>query len=525
MKTRLATVALTALLAMGALPALAQDLRIGRSSEQSSIDPQFSRTGNNQMTANMIFGQLVEFDQNLQVSPGLAESWKNIDPLTWEITLRDGVTFHDGSPLTVEDVIFSLNRADEVPNSPAPFTDQVAALDKLEKTGDRVLKITTKSPAPTLMEDIGRVFIVKQAAVEGKSSEDFANGGAAIGTGPYKFVVWTPGETLRIAAYDGYWGKKPEFKDVEIRFIANDAARVAALLSGAVDVIDTVPAADVPKIGSTKGFRIDEAELARLIYLGLSMRDETAPPGVTDLAGKPLAANPFRDARVRKALSLMIDRQLIIDRILGGAGVAAGQLVPPALGGHVPDLGPDQPDAAKAKALLTEAGYPEGFGVTVASSNDRFPGDADLAQALGQMLTRGGLKVNGIEVFPYNVYSKAATDGSYGAFVFSLGASTPDSAPNLQALLHTYDKAAGKGAFNRVRFSDPEFDKALEAAQEQFDEPTRLKMLQEATTLVFAETPVVPLYWQKLYWGTRDGLTVKGGLNEYTLPQDVESLK
>ena len=229
MKTRLATVALTALLAMGALPALAQDLRIGRSSEQSSIDPQFSRTGNNQMTANMIFGQLVEFDQNLQVSPGLAESWKNIDPLTWEITLRDGVTFHDGSPLTVEDVIFSLNRADEVPNSPAPFTDQVAALDKLEKTGDRVLKITTKSPAPTLMEDIGRVFIVKQAAVEGKSSEDFANGGAAIGTGPYKFVAWTPGETLRIAAYDGYWGKKPEFKDVEIRFIANDAARVAAL--------------------------------------------------------------------------------------------------------------------------------------------------------------------------------------------------------------------------------------------------------------------------------------------------------
>ena len=525
MKTTFAAAALTALLAAGALPALAQDLRIGRASEQSSIDPQFSRTGNNQMTANMIFGQLVEFDQNLQVSPGLAESWKTIDPLTWEITLREGVTFHDGAPLTVEDVIFSLERADEVPNSPAPFTDQVSAIDKMEKTGERVLKITTKAPAPTLMEDIGRVFIVRQAAAEGKSSEDFAGAGAAIGTGPYKFVAWTPGETLRVAAYDGYWGKAPEFRDVEIRFIANDAARVAALLSGAVDVIDAVPATDVAKIAGSSGFRIDQADSGRLIYLGLSMRDETAPPGVTDLAGQPLPANPFKDARVRKAVSLMIDRQLVIDRILGGAGVAAGQLVPDALGGHVADLGPDQADPAAAKALLAEAGYPEGFGITIASSNDRFPGDADLAQALGQMLTRGGLKVNGVEVYPYNVYSKAATDGQYGAFVFSLGASTPTSAPNLQALLHTYDKEAGKGAFNRVRFSDPAFDAALDAAQEEFDEPARLAALQEATKLVFAETPVVPLYWQKLYWGTKASLTVKGGLNEYTLPQDVESLK
>ncbi|HRM76547.1 MAG TPA: ABC transporter substrate-binding protein, partial [Paracoccus sp. (in: a-proteobacteria)] len=353
-------------------------------------------------------------DQNLQVSPGLAASWTNTDPLTWDITLREGVSFHDGSPLTVEDVIFSLNRADEVPNSPAPFTDQVSAIDKMEKLDDKTLRITTKAPSPTLMEDIGRVFIVKQAAVEGKSSEDFAGGGAAIGTGPYKFVAWTPGETLRIEAFDGYWGDQPEFRDVEIRFIANDAARVAALLSGAVDVIDAVPATDVAKIGATSGFRIDEADSGRLIYLGLSMRDEASPPGVTDLAGKPLAANPFRDARVRKAVSLMIDRQLVIDRILGGAGVAAGQLVPDALGGHVPDLAPDQADPAQAKVLLAEAGYPEGFGITVASSNDRFPGDADLAQALGQMLTRGGLKVNGVEVFPYNVYSKAATDGAYG---------------------------------------------------------------------------------------------------------------
>ncbi|MFN7104902.1 MAG: ABC transporter substrate-binding protein, partial [Pseudorhizobium sp.] len=147
--TLMKSAALAALLCGTALPALAQDLKIGRASEQSSIDPQFSRTGNNQMTSTMIFGRLVEFDANLQVSPGLAESWQNIDPTTWEIKLRGGVTFHDGSPFTADDVIFSLDRADKVPNSPAPYTDQVSAVASMEKVDDLTLRITTNAPAPT----------------------------------------------------------------------------------------------------------------------------------------------------------------------------------------------------------------------------------------------------------------------------------------------------------------------------------------------------------------------------------------
>ena len=521
MKRFLASVAMAALVT-GAAPALAQDLIIGRSSEQSSIDPQFSRTGNNQQTSEMIFGRLVEFDPNFQMSPGLAESWKTVDPTTWEITLRKGVTFHDGSPLTVEDVIWSLDRADEVPNSPAPYTDQVAAVDRLEKVDDRTLRVVTKSPSPSLMEDIGRVFIVKQAAAEGHGSEDFMDPAVAVGTGPYRFVSWAPGESLRLAAHDGYWGDKPEFKDVEIRFMSNDAARVAALLSGSVQVIDAVPPADVPRLSRTSGIEVISAPSGRVIYLALSQRGDEAPAGVTDVNGQPLAANPFKDARVRKAISLMIDRQLIVDRIMGGSGIPAGQIAPEGLGGHVATLAADAPDPAAAKALLAEAGYPDGFGITISSSNDRFPGDAELAQALGQLLTRGGLKVNKVEVFPYNVYSKAASAGDYGAFVFSLGASTPTSAPLLQSLLHSYDKEAGKGAFNRMRFSDPAFDQELDAAQQEFDEAKRLQMLEKATTTAFAETPIVPLYWQKNHWAARDGLTIEGGLAEDTLAQNVK---
>jgi peptide/nickel transport system substrate-binding protein len=519
------TAALAALLSgVWLMPAAAQDLTIGRSSEQSSLDPQFSRTGNNQMTSQMFFDRLVDFDPNLKMSPALAESWEILDPKTWLLHLRKGVTFHDGSAFTADDVIFSLQRADEVPNSPAPYTDMVAAVAGMEKIDDLTLKITTTEPAPTLMQDIGRVFILSKAAAEGKTSEDFNTPATAVGTGPYILEAWKPGESLTMKANPASWRDAPEFKDVEVRFISNDAARVAALLSGAVDVIDAVPPQDVARLDSSEGLHAFSATSGRVIYLGLSMRGDQAP-GVTDLNGKPLDVNPFKDVRVRKAISLMIDRDLIVDRILGGSGVAAGQLAGEALGGYNPNLPADKPDLAKAKALLTEAGYPDGFGITISSSNDRFPGDGDLAQALGQMLARGGLKVNAVEALPYSVYSKAASAGDYGAFVFSLGASTPNSAPLLQALLHTYDKDRGLGAFNRVRFSDPAYDAALEQALQEFDPAVLDTKLQDLTAMVFAEQPIVPLYWQKVHWGLKNGLTIRAGLSEETLPQDVSSEK
>jgi len=501
--------------------ASAADLTIGRASEPSSIDPQFSRTGNNQGTAQMMFGRLVDQDVNLAISSGLATEWKAVDDLTWEIALRDGVQFHDGSPFTADDVIFSLERTDEVPNSPAPFTDMVSAIASMEKIDDLTVRIVTNEPAPRLIEDIGRVFIVSKAATEGATSEDFNAGTATVGTGPYRFVGWQPGEKLELEAFDGYWGEQPDFAEVEVRFISNDAARVAALLSGSVDLIDAVPPTDVPRLESESGVHVSSAKSGRVIYLGLSMRGDVAP-GVTDLAGEPLEENPFRDPNVRKAVSLMIDRQLIVDRVLGGSGVPAGQLVPEVLDGFAADLPADDPDPARAKVLLAEAGYPDGFGITVYSSNDRFPGDSDLAQALGQMLARGGLKVNGIETVPYNVYSGKATDGEYGAFVFSLGSSTPSSAPNLQGLLQTYDKEAGVGAFNRVRYSNPAFDTALAEALQEFDADRRSDLLAEATRIAFADMPIVPLYWQKVHWGLRDGVEFEGGLSEDTLAQDVK---
>jgi len=281
-----------ALLSSTAFTAMAADVVIGRANEPSAIDPQFSRTGNNQMTADNMFETLLRTDENLQMHPHLATEWQNLDPLTWEISIRKDVTFHDGSPFTVDDVIYSLERTDEVPNSPAPFTDMVSSVDKLEKIDDHKFRLITKAPNPALMEQIGRVFMVSKKATENATLEDFNSGKAAIGTGPYKFVEWRPAESLKLTAYDNYWVKKPDFENVEFRFIANDAARTAALLSGSVDIIDSVSPSDVPRLESSGNLKVFPVESGRLVYLALNMRDDTAP-GVVDASGKLIGTAPF----------------------------------------------------------------------------------------------------------------------------------------------------------------------------------------------------------------------------------------
>lgn len=512
------------LLATTALSAPAADIVIGRATEPSAIDPQFSRTGNNQMTADNMFETLLMTDANLQMHPNLATAWTNIDPQTWEITLREDVTFHDGTPFTADDVVFSLDRTDKVPNSPAPFSDMVSSVASVEKIDDHKVRVKTKTPNPALMEQIGRVFIVSKKAAENATLEDFNSGKAAIGTGPYQFVSWKPAESLTLKAYPNYWGQKPDFENVEFRFITNNAARTAALLSGSVDLIDSVAPADVPRLEGQNNIRVHQIESGRLVYLALNMRNDTTP-GVVDVSGKAIEPNPFRDVKVRKAVSAMIDRALLVDRILGGSGVPSAQVVPSVLGGYVSELAPTPAAPAEAKKLLTEAGFPDGFGITLYSSNDRFPGDGEIAQALGQLLARGGLKVNSVQTQPYNVYASAATKGEYGAFIFSIGSSTPNSEANLRSLLQTYSQEAGTGGFNRTRYSNPEFDKALQSAMEEFDYDTRMKKLQEATRIAMEDQAIVPLYFQKIYWASRDGLDFTPNLAERTLAQDVKKAK
>lgn len=511
---------LSAALTAGTALSQAPDLIIARGNEPVSIDPQFARTGNNQMTSIHIFERLAGVDDNMRATRQLAVSWKALSPTLWEVKLRPNVTFHDGSPFTAEDVVFSLRRPPTIPNSPASFADSVAGIDKMEIIDSLTLRITSKSPDPLFVNEIGRVFIVSKKAAENASNDQFNSGAAAIGTGPYKFVNWVPGAQLNLVRNPNYWGTKPEFERVQFRFISNAAARVAALKAGDVQMIDLVPPSMLEELKADPNVAVSEASSLRLIYMALdSARDVS--PFVTDADGKPMTKNPLKDQRVRLALSKLIDRPRLVERVLTNAGTPAGQMIPEGVFGYDPALTPVAYDPEGAKKLLTEAGWPKGFGLTLHGSNDRFAQDSAVTQTIGQLFARGGIKVNGVQTLPYSVFAKAATAGEYSAFLFSYGSTTGEASAGLDSVMHTYDKERGFGGNNRTRYSNPNFDLLLEQGMAEFDDDKREILLQHAAKIAFGDVGIIPLYWQKVAWATRKGLTYQGRRDEQTVAMNV----
>ena len=523
MKLRLC-LPLCALALFTAGPVLAANLTIGRATEQNSLDPQFSDLGNDVATAENMFESMIEFDAGLRTHPSLAVSWKVLDPQTWEIKLRPGVTFHDGTPFTGEDVAFSLRRARDVPNSPGPLASFVRPVQRTEVIDPLTLHIHTDQPTPLLMDMVGRIFVVPAKLGAAVTTEDFATGRTMNGTGPYRFKQAIPGDRVVMEANRGYWGEKPVFDTVTLKFLANAAARSAALLSGAVDVIEQIPPSDISLFQNRQDVTLYSVTSTRMIYLAMDQgRDDS--PFLTDKDGVPLKANPLKDRRVRLALSKLINRQAIVDRVLAGAGEPAGQIVPEGMGGYDASLAPMSFNPDGAKKLLADAGYPNGFGLTLHGSNNRFPNDSQVTQAIGQMFSRGGLKVNGVEVLPYNVYAPGATARKYSLFLLSYGSVASSSLNGLSGVLATYDKEAGTGSLNRARYSNSQFDALLRQAASEFDEAKRNKLLADATRLAMDDAGILPIYWQKLYWAARKGFILDPDRGEATAARFVSLAK
>ena len=259
---------LTVLLA-AASPAWAVDLTIGRATEQNALDPLFSDLGNDVSTAENMFDSLIRFDAKLQVEPALAVSWKLIDPLTWEIKLREGVKFHDGTAFTAADVAFSLKRARNVPNSPGPLSSFVRSVKETEILDPQTIRVRTDAPVPLLMDMIGRIPIIPAALGPQVTTDDFNAGRAMIGTGAYRFKSYLPGDKLVMEANPDAWEHKPEFGTVTLKFLANPAARSAALLSGAVDAIEQIPPSDIGVFQNRQDLTIFSAVSTRVVYIAM----------------------------------------------------------------------------------------------------------------------------------------------------------------------------------------------------------------------------------------------------------------
>jgi peptide/nickel transport system substrate-binding protein len=506
-----------------ALPAMGQTLRVAVSSPVTSIDPHYHNLAPNNSLAAQIYDPLVDMDEHAHLVPGLATSWKLVAPDTWELKLRDA-KFQNGNEFTADDVVFTLDRIPKVPNSPSNFAAYTKPVVSTEVVDPHTIRLHTNGVFPLLPTYLALFDIINRQTDEGMSTEDFNSGKAAIGTGPFRFVSYKPGDRIELERNDGYWGQKPPWQHVDYRFIANDASRTAALLAGDVDFIDFVPTEDLEKLRKDPHVRLWEALGLRLIFLGLDQSRDGPSPFVFGPHGEKLDKNPLKDRRVRLALSIAINRQAIVDRVMEGAAVPADQYLPPGVYGYAPDIKPPPYDPAEAKKLLAEAGYPDGLRIALHGPNDRYVNDAKIIQAVGQMWTRIGVQTE-VDPLPWTSFVGQASKQAFSAFLFGWGSATAEPSDPLIAQNATFDPAKGWGAANRGRYSNPVLDKLIAQAQGTADDAAREKLLQQAQKIVFDDVALIPLHIQKNIWATRTGFTYVPTVGEILRLVDVRAAK
>jgi peptide/nickel transport system substrate-binding protein len=494
--------------------AWATDLTIGLATDVTALDPHYHNVTPNNNVAAHIFGFLVQRNEKSQLEPSLATEWKTVDPLTWEFKLRKGVKFHDGSEFTAADVVASIERVPTVPNSPSPFTAYSKQIKEMIVVDPYTIRFKTATPYPLMPSDMTQVAIISKSAAKA-STEDFNSGKAAIGTGPYKLVRYMKGDRIELARNDAWWGGRTPWEKVTLRLLPQDASRVAALLSGDVQVIEGVPPADVGNLRRDKRVNVYRTVADRLIYIHMDSNRDVSP-FVTDKAGKPLDKNPLKDPRVRLAISKALSRPAIVDKVMEGEAVMSGQLVPEFLFGSTKNLKVEPFDVAGAKKLLADAGYPDGFGLTIHAPNNRYVNDAKIAQTVAQMLSRVGIDTKVIAM-PSATYFAQATDLKFSFMLLGWSTGTGEASSSLKALLMTYNKDKGFGTANRGRYSNTKVDALTEDALQTVDDVKREAYLQRATELAIGDTGIVPLHFQVNLWATRDGITYVPRTDENTL--------
>jgi peptide/nickel transport system substrate-binding protein len=509
-----------------ATPAMlaAQELKIALSSEPSAADPHYHNLTPNNAVAAHIFEALIAMDERQGMAFGLAEGWKTIDDLTWEFKLRRNVKFHDGTPFTADDVIFSFNRVPNVPRSPAPKTAYVRG-KTIEKIDDHTIRIKTATPEALMLNHLAQIEIMSAKAAKDVTTQDLNAGKGTVGTGPYQFVEFIPGERLVLKRNDNYWGPKEPWEKVSFSFIKSDPTRVAALLSGGVDVIETVPTSDAQRLAKEPKVTLASAFSNRVVYLHLDRHRENSP----FIKGKDGAAikNPLNDLKVRQALNMALNRAAIVDRIMEGEATPASQLLPNTYAGTSKKLKPVEYNLDGAKKLLAEAGLPNGFKLTIHGPNGRYTNDTKIIEAVAQMFTRAGVET-AVETLPPSVFfSRASAGGPNKEPEFSMilagwSAGTGEPGDSMRTLLGTFDPKIGSGSANRGRYSNKELDALLAKAFATVDGDKRAAILAEAAEVAMNDVGLMPIHYQKNTWGAKKGLKVTPRTDEYTLAMSIK---
>ncbi|WP_112320653.1 ABC transporter substrate-binding protein [Oceanibium sediminis] len=499
--------AATSALAMIGASASAETLRWARAGDSLTLDPHAQNEGPTHALAHQIMEPLVIRDMTGKIVPALATDWNpsEEDPNVWVFNLREGVTFHDGATFDSEDVVFSFNRA-MTPDS--DMKELIASITEVRADGPYKIEIVTDGPNPIMPSNLTNLFIMDKDWAEANNAvkvQDYEGGEDtfaaknANGTGPFKLVSREPDVRTVLAANENYWGKDEfpmEVTEVIYTPIQNAATRVAALLSGEVDFIQDVPVQDIERVNSTAGLQVIKAPQNRVIFFGLNTSEEDLDTDNVD------GVNPMSDVRVRRAMNMAINREAIQKVVMRDQSIPAGVIMPPFVNGWTEEL--DQvpaTDVEAAKALLAEAGYGDGFSLTLNCPNDRYINDEPICQAVVGMLGQIGIQVN-LEALPKAQHFPLLSNLETDFYMLGWGVPTYDSEYIFNFLVHT--RGEKYGSWNATGYSNPELDEKIVSLASETDLDARNATIAEIWAQVQEDQIYLPIHHQVLNWGMTD---------------------
>ncbi|MBP6895361.1 MAG: ABC transporter substrate-binding protein [Pseudacidovorax sp.] len=494
--------AVAAVLAAASLIASAQTVRIANQGDALSLDPH-SLNESLQLSVDLnVYEGLTDRNKDLSLAPSLATSWKQTAPDTWRFELRKGVTFHDGTPFTADDVIFSIARAG---GDGSDVKAKVNDIQEVRKVNDHAVDIVTKGPFPILPDVLSDLAIMSKKWCEENKAEKPVDRRKGIentasfkanGTGPFRVRERQPNVRTVFVRNMNYWGKiEGNAQEVIFTPIANPATRVAALVSGEVDVMEPVPVQDIARINASPSARVVVGPELRTIFLGMDQkRDELL---YSNVKGK----NPFKDKRVRQAFYQAIDINGIQKTVMRGASRPTALMVGPGINGWTEAQDKRLPyDPEAAKKLLADAGYPSGFEVTMNCPNDRYVNDAQVCQAVAANLARIGVKIN-LAAETKGTYFPKILRRDTSFYLLGWTPTTYDSHNALDALMRCPNDKDGSGQFNLGAYCNPKLDELIGQIKSETDKAKRQGLIEAAFKIHTDDIGHLPLHQQSLAWG------------------------
>lgn len=444
-------------------------LTIARLADAENLDPQFMSTINAaSVTQHKIYEGLVQRDKNSEIKPMLATEWKQVDDLTWEFNLRQGVTFHDGTPFTAEAVKKTFDRIldKEVASPRANLFEKVKEIKIINEHTVQFILTEPFSPLLSILSNHeGSIFSPKAIEKYGKQLSQHP-----VGTGPFTFQTWTPGQEIILVKNEAYWGEKPKVDKVVFKVIPEDATRIAMVETGEAHIAEPVPVTEVERVQSSSVMSLYRSEAFGTEFIGFNTKKK-----------------PFDDVRVRQAISHAIETDAIIKGVFNGVGTKSNSTMGPKVLGYNPDLKGYEYDINKAKALLSEAGYPNGFKTTILTND--LKERMNLAEVVQSQLKGIGIDVE-VKVLEFGTFFATAAKGETDLFITSWRNATGDGDYNQYNQFHS--KSQGS-AGNYFFYKNPEVDKLIEEGRKEKDLSQREKIYAQIQAIEMKETPFVPI--------------------------------